>query len=104
MTERNEWRKPGLSDEENAELDEWIAEMESPAFRHGQDVGHSYGLYEAQMEAILAYEAGDIDLWIEYIRPKSMEDWDAFHEKHGSREELKARWAEKPIDNDDKDN
>lgn len=104
MTERKgEWRNPNNSAETNAEIDAWIEEMDTPAYKHGYDVGESMGEYKVSSEAIRAYEAGDIDLWIEYMRPKSQEDWDAFHETHGDRETLKKRWS-KPLDNDDKDN
>lgn len=104
MTEREgEWRNPENSDETNAFIDEWIAEMDSEAFKHGQDVGESIGAYATSSEAIRAYEAGEIDLWIEMMRPKSIEEWDIFDKKHGGREAMKKRWAT-PLDNDEQDN
>lgn len=89
----NAWRKPGLSDKENAFLDTYEAELESPAYKHGYDVGVSMGIYEAESMAIAAYEAGETDLYIEFITPKSMADWAAFEAKHGTISEFKKRWV-----------
>jgi len=58
----------------------------------GFGVGHSFGLYEAYVEARNAYEAGEIELWLEYNRPKSGEEWDTWTAEHGSHEEFTKRW------------
>lgn len=64
-------------------------------FKHGVEVGKSFGQYETSEEAQRAFDAGEIELWLEWQRPKTEEDWNAFYEKHGSEDEMKARWAEK---------
>lgn len=65
-------------------------EFNSPSFKHGEAVGYSSGLYHLSTEAIKAYDNGEIDLWIEYQRPKSTEEWKEFQEKHG---DLSKRWS-----------
>jgi len=86
------------NDNENDELDDfldaWEAEIESPAYKHGFDIGISFGLWEAQKEAIAAYKAGEIDLWIEAVTPKTPEEWAEFKAKYGPTTELSKRWEE----------
>ena len=47
------------------------------------EIGVGVGKYDVQVEAMKAYEMGEIDLWIEYVTPKSWEDWQGWHEEHG---------------------
>lgn len=74
------------------EFDEeaYWAEWESPAFKHGFSVGEDLGSYRAEEMAIAAYNAGEIDLYIKYITPKSMEDWGAWREEYGN--DFENRW------------
>lgn len=71
-------------------LERWSSELKSPAFKHGLDVGEGMGAYKAETEAIAAYQAGEIDLWIEFVTPKSMQEWEAFEAQHGN---LRNRWS-----------
>lgn len=79
-----------MSDLDNPDEKGPISELDTPEFRHGYEVGHSFGLYASSSEAIAAYEQGEIDLWIEYQRPKTFEEWEAFEKKHGN---LSNRWV-----------
>lgn len=54
------------------------------------DIGDSMGRYRTEMEAINAYEMGEIDQWIEYVRPKSLEAWDEWDASH--EEGFEKRW------------
>jgi len=81
-------------------LDAWEAEIESPAYKHGFEIGLSFGLWEAQSEALAAYQAGEIELWLEAVTPKTIEEWAAFEAKHGSANDLGARWGTKKKDED----
>ena len=54
------------------------------------DIGDSMGRYRTEMEAIKAYEMGEIDQWIEYVRPKSLEAWDEWEAAH--EEGFENRW------------
>lgn len=56
------------------------------------EIGDSMGRYRTEKEATRAYEAGEIDLWIDFIKPKTMEEWDAWEQKNGSIEEFENRW------------
>lgn len=57
------------------------------------DLGYAMAAYELPQEASNAYAKGEIELWLEFNRPKTMEEWEDFHEKHGTSEELHARWG-----------
>ena len=54
------------------------------------DIGEAMGKYVREQEAIKAFEMGEIAQWIEYITPKTWEDWKAWHEKYG--EDFENRW------------
>jgi hypothetical protein len=71
----------------------YIDEWNSPEFLHGQAVGESVGSYETSSEAIRAYDAGEIDLWIDLMRPKTSEAWDTWEAEHGDSKTFKERWA-----------
>jgi hypothetical protein len=47
--------------------------------------------YHVECEAIRAYDMGEIDQWIAWIRPKSLQEWDEWAETHG--EDYSNRWA-----------
>lgn len=77
-----------------AEKDNFKEIYESPHFAHGVEVGKSIGAYETAAEALRAYELGEIELWLDYMRPKSSEDWDAWCAEHGSHESMRERWKQ----------
>ena len=54
------------------------------------EIGRATGRYDAEMSAKKAFELGEIDLWIEWVTPKSWENWEAWHEKYG--EDFENRW------------
>lgn len=56
------------------------------------DIGRATGWYETEQEATRAYEAGEIDLWIDFIKPRTMEEWESWEQKNGAVEEFKKRW------------
>lgn len=81
--------------EENEEDYSWIEdEWNSPSFQHGIDVGESLGAYKAVTEAQRAYEVGEIELWLDYHRARSMEEWEAWEEENGPVSEFSKRWQE----------
>lgn len=59
------------------------------------EIGHSVGRFHAEMSAIKAYEMGEIDLWIEHHRPKSIEGWREWEKDH-PRPEYPGRWEDQP--------
>lgn len=69
----------------------------SPEFKHGMDIGRSFGLFDAYMEADRANEAGELQLWLEFHRPKSHEDWNKWEDEHGPIREFRKRWAKKEM-------
>lgn len=54
------------------------------------EIGESMGRYKAEVEAAKAFDMGEIDQWIEYITPKTWEDWEAWHKENG--EGFEKRW------------
>lgn len=54
------------------------------------DIGMAVGRYDAEMGAKKAFEMGEIDLWVEWVTPKSWEDWESWREKYG--EDFENRW------------
>lgn len=50
--------------------------------KHALDIGTSIGRTTAEHEALAAHAAGELDLWLEYIKPKTSEEWDAWRSKH----------------------
>lgn len=74
--------------------DDWYDKvLETPEYTYGFDMGESLKSYEMYREAEAAHKAGEIELWLEAYRPKSMEDWLKFEKEHGTHEELKKRWG-----------
>lgn len=64
--------------------------FDDPKFLAGMDLGKSLGRFDAETVAIKAHEMGEIDMYIEYITPKTWEEWKAWHEKYG--EGFEKRW------------
>ena len=58
--------------------------MQNEWFDHGMQIGKSIGIYEANKEAREAYAEGKIDWWIEKVRPKTIEEWEAWKAENGS--------------------
>lgn len=54
------------------------------------DTGAAVGRYDAEMSAVKAFEMGEIDLWVEWVTPKSWEEWKDWREKYG--EDFENRW------------
>ena len=54
------------------------------------DIGAAVGRYDAEMSAVKAFELGEIDLWVEWVTPKSWEEWKDWREKYG--EDFENRW------------
>lgn len=64
--------------------------FDDPTFLAGMDLGRSLGRYDTEVQAVKAHEMGEIDLWVEWVTPKSLEDWGAWREKYG--EDFENRW------------
>lgn len=64
--------------------------FDSPEFKAGLDIGKSLGSYEAQAEAQRAYDAGEIELWLAHVKPKTLEGWEEWHKEHG--DDIGDRW------------
>lgn len=56
--------------------------FDDPTFLAGVDLGKSLGRFGAEVEAVKAYEMGEIDMYIEWITPKSLEEWDEWEKKY----------------------
>ena len=54
------------------------------------DIGMAVGRYDTEMGAKKAFEMGEIDLWVEWVTPKSLEDWESWREKYGK--DFENRW------------
>lgn len=46
------------------------------------EIGDSMGRFRTEVEAIKAYDMGEIDQWIAFVRPKSLEEWDEWEAVH----------------------
>ena len=57
--------------------------FDSPEFKAGLDIGKSLGSYEA-------YDAGEIELWLAHVKPKTLEGWEEWHKEHG--DDIGDRW------------
>lgn len=57
------------------------------------DLGYAMAAYEIPQEAKNAFDKGEIELWLEFNRPKTLEEWEAFHAEHGTSKEMHARWG-----------
>jgi len=65
-----------------------------PHDEHSIDIGVSIGKYDAWREAQAAFDKGEIELWLDYNRPKTLEAWKEWRELHGSHEDMEARWKD----------
>ncbi|UDL15929.1 hypothetical protein QEH42_gp289 [Microbacterium phage Pumpernickel] len=78
------------------EYEEFVNEMDdfydSNEFKHGVELGKSLESYNQYLEVKKAYEMGEIELWLAYMEPKSMEDWDAWEAEHGKN--FDERWKQ----------
>lgn len=82
--------------DESAELpshEELEAYYNSPEVQHGIALGKSVGSYQTSKEAVVAYDAGEIELWIELNRPRSSEDWKLWEAENGPISSFKDRWT-----------
>ena len=77
----------------DADEQAWHDELNSPEFLHGIEIGKSLGFYDAASEAQRAFEAGEIELWIEFQKPKSIEDWKVWESEHGPTKDMHDRWS-----------
>lgn len=62
----------------------------SPAFKEGLDIGKSLGRYEAESEAARAFEAGEIEFWLAWSKPKTLDEWETWDAEHGA--DVGDRW------------
>lgn len=60
-------------------------------------VSFDLGRCSAEMEAIRAYDLGEIDLWIEHYRAKTMEEWEEYDARMGV--DFSSRWSSSVNDN-----
>ena len=67
-------------------------EEESADFQAGYGLGSDLAWYDAYEQVKAAYEAGEIELWLEWQHPKSMADWIEWEAKHGDHDTMTARW------------
>lgn len=74
-------------------------DYDDPTFLAGVDLGKSLGRFGAEVEAIKAHEMGEIDMYIEWVTPKSLEEWDEWEKKYG--EDFENRWKYDKGDNDE---
>ena len=79
---------------------ELLEEQETPAYKHGYDLGSAMASYEASEQAQVAYDNGEIELWLDWQRPKSFEEWREWEAEHGDHEVMRARFTRK-VDNAD---
>lgn len=73
------------------DVEAWEKSLDSPDFKHGLDVGKSFGAYDTYMEAQRAFDRGEIELWLSFQRPKTSEEWEEWEAEHG---DLADRWNE----------
>lgn len=64
--------------------------FDDPKFLAGMDLGKDLGRYDAETEAIKAHEMEETDMYIEWVTPKTMEEWEEWREKYG--EGFENRW------------
>lgn len=91
---KDSWLNPENSDEQNEYLDAIEDEWEHPFFLHGVEVGESFAEYRITSEAKRAYDMGEIELWLELYRPKTLAEWAEWQLQCGDTTEFKKRWAE----------
>lgn len=90
MHSNNDHHDRDIPEEFQDDVQEWTKSIESEQFAHGVSFGESIGAYETYEEAVRAYEAGEIDQWFAFQKPKTREEWAAWEEEHGKGYEK--RW------------
>lgn len=70
----------------------YLSETESPVFKHGYDVGESIGETRAIDMVRRAYDMGEIELFIEAMSPKTMDEWEEWENEHGKS--FSYRWRD----------
>lgn len=65
---------------------------DTPEFEHGVDVGVDIGFYNATEEARRADALGEIELWLDFHKPRSVEEWHAWEAANGSISGYSDRW------------
>lgn len=83
----------GYAEGEREKALEHSREYNSPYFEHGLEVGHAIGHSDAVSEALRAHEMGELELWLEAMTPKSMEDWQEWEAQYGKN--FSDRWKKK---------
>jgi hypothetical protein len=56
-------------------------------------LGESMESYRMSTEAQVAYDKGEIELWLEYHRGKTIEKWEEFEKTYGTHEDMRKRWT-----------
>lgn len=84
-----------MTDEDDDAME---AVFDSPAFKLGMDIGQSLGSSHTIDEAQRAYDVGEIELFLDWHRPKTMEEWDEYYEKYGKG--FGKRWASKSTESE----
>lgn len=77
------------------EIDEDIIEDEDESLEissHDFELGYVFGEYDAEKIARKAYDMGEIDLWIAWSKPKTIEEWEKWEAENG--EYFEERWKE----------
>lgn len=82
-------------EEDNDKLDKVF---DSPEFKFGLDLGQSLGKSHTVDEVQRAYDAGEIELYLDWHRPKTLEEWDEYYEKYGK--DFGKRWEREGSDSD----
>lgn len=60
--------------------------------QEGYRLGYDMASYDIVTVAQRAFDMGEIELWLNYHKPKSMADWDLFEAENGPMEEYEKRW------------
>lgn len=92
MTDRKE-----TPEEEDKRVAEYFDMLDTPEFKYGVDLGTTFGKQDAYAEAQRAYDAGEIELFLLFHRPKTREGWAAFKAEHDF-DELRTRWSKNAED------
>lgn len=63
-----------------------------PSPDEAYEIGDAMGRHRTEEQAIRAHAAGEIDLWVEFVTPKTSEEWDEWESRHGDVGEFENRW------------
>jgi hypothetical protein len=69
-----------------------MGKRQKRAWLEAYALGVSIGHHESSAQARKAYEAGQIELWLEWQHPKTMEEWAEFEALYGDHDAMEARW------------